>query len=79
MPLHAQRFLLFAWSYVQCAYWGLSFVLLDMARIHKFHSALYYSMHVALAGSLLFLQYSGILGYCKRLELALGPTDKKDK
>ena len=66
---------------MQCAYWGLSFVLLDMARIHKFHSALSYSMHFALFGSLFFLQYSGILGYCKRLEVAMGPSNntKKDK
>lgn len=54
MPVHLQRFLLFAITYIQCAYWGLSFILLDMSRIHKFHSALSYSMHFVLLGSFLF-------------------------
>ena len=39
-----------------------------MNKIHKFHSALYYSGHIFLAFNFVFLQYSGIVGYCRKLE-----------
>eukprot|EP00347_Sterkiella_histriomuscorum_P004536 403360089 len=68
VPKFIQKFLLFSWSYFQCAYWGLSFILLDLKSIHKLHSAVHYSLHFVLAFALLFINFSGIIPYCKRLE-----------
>jgi len=67
-----------------CAYWGLSFVLLDLSKIHKFHTALNYSMHFTLFGTFVFLKYSGIISMCKNMEknrtgFAAGALGDKDK
>jgi hypothetical protein len=70
-----------------CAYWGLSFVLLDISKIHKYHSALNYSMHFTLLGTFIVLRYSGIVKLSKDMEKtrtgfaagALGPQDKTFK
>ena len=67
-----------------CAYWGLSFVLLDISKIHKYHSALNYSMHFTLLGTFIVLRYSGILKWSIDMEKtrtgfaagALGPQGK---
>lgn len=72
------------WSYVMCAYWGLSFVLLDISKIHKYHSALNYSMHFTLLGTFIVLRYSGIVKLSKDMDKtrtgfaagALGPQGK---
>lgn len=56
------------WSYVLCAYWGLSFILLHMSKIHTFHTALNYSMHFVLLGTFIILQFSGIVHVCKTME-----------
>ena len=67
-----------------CAYWGLSFVLLDISKIHKYHSALNYSMHFTLLATFIVLRYSGILKWSQDMEKtrtgfaagALGPQGK---
>lgn len=49
-------------------FYGISFMLLDVSRILKFHSALHYYGYFVLAGSLIFFKYSGIIPFCSKLE-----------
>jgi hypothetical protein len=67
-----------------CAYWGLSFILLHLSKIHVYHSALNYSMHLTLFGTFVVLKYSGIVRWCKNMEktrtgFAAGALGDKDK
>ena len=47
------------WCYANCAYFAMAFILLSFENIYKVYSAMRWSGHILLIGSIILLKFMG--------------------